>query len=102
MFKVFLDGTYHSTHKTFSEACRNARIQADRYQNSYFTVFEAGEEMDLAYHANSDTLCGVPDYIITPNDGIAHGAISLGSSASSLLRVRLPSHSFGMQEHPLI
>ena len=101
MFKVFLDGTYHSTHKTFSEACRNARIQAERYQNSYFTVFEAGEEMDRVYHANSDTLCGVPDYIITPHDGVAHGAMSLATS-SSLLRVRLPSHLFGTHEHPLI
>ncbi len=101
MFKVFLDGTYHSTHKTFAEACSNARIQSARYQHSYFTVFEAGEEIDLAYHASSDTLCGVPDYIITPNDGIAHGAILLGTS-SALLRVRLPSHTFGMHDHPLI
>lgn len=101
MFKVFLDGTYHSTHKTFAEACRNARIQAARFQNSYFTVFEAGDEIDQAFHANSDTLCGVPDYIITPSDSVAHGAISLGN-ASSLLRVRLPSHTFGTHEHPLI
>lgn len=100
MFKVFLDGTYHSTHKTFAEACRNARIQAERYQNAYFTVFEAGG-IDLAFHANSETLCGVPDYIISPNDGIAHGAISL-ATATSLLRVRLPSHTFGTYEHPLI
>jgi hypothetical protein len=100
MFKVFLDGTYHSTHKTFAEACRNARIQAERYQNAYFTVFEAGD-IDRSFHANSDTLCGVPDYIISPQDGIAHGAISL-ATASSLLRVRLPSHTFGAYEHPLI
>ncbi len=101
MFKVFLDGTYHSTHKTFAEACRNARIQAERYQNAYFTVFEAGDDIDRAFHANSDTLCGVPDYIISPNDSVAHGAISL-ATASSLLRVRLPSHAFGSYEHPLI
>lgn len=101
MFKVFLDGTYHSTHKTFAEACRHARIQAERYQNAYFTVFDAGSEIDRADHANCDTLCGVPDYIISPSDSVAHGAISL-ATASSLLRIRLPSGSFGTHEHPLI
>lgn len=101
MFKVFLDGIYHSTYKSFAEACRNARIQSARYQHSYFTVFEAGEETDQPLHANSDTLCGVPDYIITPVDTVTHGAISV-TTPSSLLRVRLPSHTFGTQEHPLI
>lgn len=101
MFKVFLDGTYHSTHKTFAEACRNARTQAERYQNSYFTVFEAGEDIEHTFYASSDTLCGVPDYIISPHDSITHGAISL-KTPSALLRVRLPSHTFGTHEHPLI
>lgn len=100
MFKVFLDGTYHSTHKTFAEACRSARQQAARYQHSYFTVFEAGEERDQQID-NRDTLCGVPDYIITPTDSVANGAISLGK-ASSLLRVRLPSYTLGAQDHPRI
>ncbi|MEZ5452604.1 MAG: hypothetical protein R3E93_07255 [Thiothrix sp.] len=97
MFKVFLDGTYHSTHRTFAEACRNARIQSERYQHSYFTVFEAMDEIGHPFHANSDTLCGVPDYIITPSENVAHGAISV-PTASSLLRVRLPSHTFGTHE----
>ena len=101
MFKVFLDGVFHSTHSTYVEACRNARIQASRYKNSYFTVFEAPAGMDNVA-TDSDTLCGLPQYIITPNDAVSNGAISLTNS-SSLLRMRLPSTQImTLNEHPLI
>ncbi len=46
MFKVYLDGVYHSTHKTFTGACRYARTQAITNQQAYFTVFEAGDESE--------------------------------------------------------
>lgn len=101
MFKVFLDGVYHSSHRTFAEACRNARSQAIRHQHSYFTVFEANADVDSST-ADSDTLYGLPQYIITPNEPISSGAISL-SRASSLLRIRLPSTQImTFAEHPLI
>jgi hypothetical protein len=101
MFKVFLDGVYHSTHKTFAEACRNAREQADFHQYAYFTVFEAGDEINHSFHANSDTLCGMPDYIITPNNASSKNTISL-QTAASLLRVRLPSQAGIRLDPPLI
>lgn len=101
MFKVFIDGSYQSTHKTYAEACRHARIESDRYKHSYFTVFQAGDDIEQNFHASSDTLCGVPDFIITPNDSISNGSISI-STANALLKVRLPTHSLAMQEHPLI
>lgn len=101
MFKVFLDGVYHSTHKTFAEACRNAREQATRHQYAYFTVFEAGDEINHSFHATSDTLCSMPDYIITPQDALPINTISL-KAAASLLRVRLPSQTVIRLDPPLI
>jgi uncharacterized short protein YbdD (DUF466 family) len=72
MFKVFLDGTYHSTHTTFTDACREARIQASVNQNAYFTVFEAGDEAgELLKKEAEEVMIGVPDYIIFPQTRMA-------------------------------
>lgn len=69
MFNVYLNGHYHSTHETFTGACRHARMEAAKNQQAYFTVFEAGDEHE---HALLDSeyaiMKGVPDYIITPHE----------------------------------
>lgn len=71
MFKVYLDGVYHSTHETFTGACRYARTQANSNKQAYFTVFEAGDSSEqLLLDAEQEVMKGVPAYIITP-----HGAI---------------------------
>lgn len=94
MFKVFLDGVYHSTHKTFTDACRHARMEAALNQNAYFTVFEAGEKTSEMELADADeVMLGVPDYIITP-----HYSTETTTRKSSLgLRMRLPAYSAAAQ-----
>lgn len=68
MFKVFLDGVYHSTHTTFTGACRYARQEAATNQKAYFTVFEAGDENEkLLLEDEKEVMKGVPAYIITPH-----------------------------------
>lgn len=68
MFNVYLDGVYHSTHQTFTGACRHARMEAASNQQSYFTVFEAGDESeDLLLDNEKEVMKGVPDYIIAPH-----------------------------------
>lgn len=68
MFNVYLDGVYHSTHKTFTGACRDARTQAITNQQAYFTVFEAGDESEgLMLDAETEIMQGVPVYIVTPH-----------------------------------
>lgn len=68
MFTVFLDGVYHSTHNTFTGACQHARKEAQRNQNAYFTVFEAGDENEkLMLDDEKEVMKGVPAYIITPH-----------------------------------
>lgn len=68
MFKVYLDGVYHSTHQTFTGACRYARTQASFNQQAYFTVFEAGDENEgLMLDAEKEIMKGVPAYIIAPH-----------------------------------
>lgn len=90
MFKVYLDGIYHSTHKTFTGACRHARMEAAKNQQSYFTVFEAGDENEeLMQDAEGEIMQGVPDYIIAPHSvmpGAGNqrktGAVTLAMAAS--------------------
>ncbi|MEN9501573.1 MAG: hypothetical protein RI964_858 [Pseudomonadota bacterium] len=82
MFKVFLDGVYHSTHDTFHAACRHARKQAALNQGSYFTVFETDEKIQLVQEDSSELMLGVPDYIITP-----HQAETTERRASPVLRM---------------
>ncbi|MEZ5452605.1 MAG: hypothetical protein R3E93_07260 [Thiothrix sp.] len=69
MFNVYLDGVYDSTHQTFTSACRYARQQAVKNQQSYYTVFEAGDEGEemMLLDGERATLQGVPDYIIAPH-----------------------------------
>ncbi len=73
MFKVYLNGVYHSTHETFTGACRYARKQANTNQQAYFTVFEAGDNsaqhmtLDAEQDAEQEVMKGVPAYIITPH-----------------------------------
>ena len=69
MFNVYLDGVYDSTHQTFTSACRYARQQAVKHQQSYYTVFEAGDEGEemMLLDGERATLQGVPDYIIAPH-----------------------------------
>lgn len=81
MFKVFLDGVYHSTHETFTDACRYARNQAAINQAAYFTVFEAGEDSSIIQEDNLEFMQGVPDYIITP-----HSTVNTARRASPVLR----------------
>lgn len=89
MFKVFLDGVYHSSHKTFTDACRHARMEAALNQNAYFTVFEAGEEHEhMDTYDNEEIMIGVPDYIITP-----HSPTHTIRKVSLPLRMRLPAYS---------
>ncbi len=93
MFKVFLDGVYHSSHKTFTDACRHARMEAALNQNAYFTVFEAGEEHEhMDAYDNEEIMIGVPDYIITP-----HSPTHTIRKASLPLRMRLPAYSAAAQ-----
>lgn len=69
MFNVYLNGSYHSTHKTFTGACRHARMEAAKNQQAYFTVFEAGDEHeDALLDSEYEIMQGVPDYIITPHE----------------------------------
>jgi hypothetical protein len=76
MFKVYLDGIYHSTHDTFTGACRYARTQANVNNQAYFTVFEAGDsnEQQLLDDAEQAVMKGVPAYIITPNAAVVQAA----------------------------
>lgn len=106
MFNVFRDGTFIATHKTLADACRFARQQAKTSTNAYFTVFEVDTEVNHCFEAGSDTLWGLPEYIILPKqeeeeNSIIKNAIPL-SEASSLLRVRLPNTLIPMAEHPLV
>lgn len=81
MFKVYLDGVYHSTHQTFTGACRLARMEAAQNQQSYFTVFEAGDENeDFLLDNDSEIMNGVPDYIIAPHTAVpdAHASRKVG------------------------
>lgn len=90
MFNVYLDGAYHSTHKTFTGACRYARMEAAKNQQSYFTVFEAGDENeDILLDGEQEIMQGVPDYIIAPHSVMADadnqrttGAATLAMAAS--------------------
>lgn len=69
MFNVYLNGSYHSTHKTFTGACRHARMEAAKNQQAYFTVFEAGDEHESALlDSEYEIMKGVPEYIITPHE----------------------------------
>lgn len=68
MFNVYLDGSYDSTHETFTNACRYARMQASINQQAYFTVFEAGDTNEKQIlDAEREVMKGVPAYIITPH-----------------------------------
>ncbi|WML90312.1 hypothetical protein [Thiothrix lacustris] len=69
MFKVYLNGVYHSSHETFTGACRYARTQANINKYAYFTVFEAGDKSskEIMMDAEQEVMKGVPAYIITPN-----------------------------------
>lgn len=102
MFKVFLDGTYHSTHTTFTNACREARIQASENQNAYFTVFEAGDEAgELLKKEAGEVMVGVPDYIIFPQTQAAtpirNKAVTEQRRASTV-RVRSQTYSRTMSK----
>lgn len=67
MFKVYINGICHSTHSTFTGACRHARIEAAKHQHAYFTVFEADDMDEPDMMDDEDGLMyGVPAYIITP------------------------------------
>ena len=73
MFKVFLNGVYHSTHETLTGACRYARTQANLNQQAYFTVFEADDKgikqitLDAEQDVEQAVMKGVPAYINTPH-----------------------------------
>ncbi len=82
MFKVFLNGVYHSTHDTFTAACRHARMQASVNQGAYFTVFETDANSSENQEDSSEMMQGVPDYIITP-----HHAETSVRRASPVLRM---------------
>jgi uncharacterized short protein YbdD (DUF466 family) len=99
MFKVFLDGTYHSTHTTFTNACREARVQASVNQNAYFTVFEAGDEAaELLKKEAEEVMVGVPDYIIFPQTRVSAPTRKqpqpvVEQRRASTVRVRSHAHS---------
>ncbi|UJS23897.1 hypothetical protein [Thiothrix winogradskyi] len=40
MFKVFREGVQHSHHSSYEDACRQARIQAEKDQVGIYDVFE--------------------------------------------------------------
>lgn len=98
MFKVFVDGVYHSTYGTFAEACRQAHNQAALHHNSYFTVFAAGETGGQPV-GDSGTLKGVPDYIITPRGKMACRAGELGRALPP--QGGQPHYKFGTNGHSL-
>ncbi|MEN9501572.1 MAG: hypothetical protein RI964_857 [Pseudomonadota bacterium] len=105
MFNVFCDGVYLSTHKTLPKACRHARKQATHHRNAYFTVFEVDDEMSHTFEAGSDTLWGLPEYIIVPQESAAEVAIRNAiplTEASLLLRTRSPAPMGYLAEYPLI
>ncbi len=83
MFKVYLDGIYHSTHDTFTGACRYARTQANVNNQAYFTVFEAGDsnEQQLLDDAEQAVMKGVPAYIITPHAVVVQAAAPVAKTA---------------------
>ena len=87
MFKVFLNGVYHSTHETFTAACRHARMQASVNQGAYFTVFEAEVKTQEMQEDSSEMMQGVPDYIITP-----HQTEAATRRASPVLRINASAH----------
>ncbi|OQX16080.1 MAG: hypothetical protein BWK73_05200 [Thiothrix lacustris] len=67
MFKVYINGSFDSTHETLSNACRYARTQAILDQHAYVTVFAAGKSTKPGLDTEKAMMKGVPAYIITPH-----------------------------------
>ena len=67
MFKVYINGSFDSTHETLSSACRYARTQAILDQRAYVTVFAAGKTTKPGLDTEKAMMKGVPAYIITPH-----------------------------------
>lgn len=67
MFKVYINGSFDSTHETLSSACRYARTQAILDQQAYVTVFAASKTTKPALDSEKAMMKGVPAYIITPH-----------------------------------
>ena len=67
MFKVYINGSFDSTHETLSSDCRNARTQAILDQRAYVTVFAAGKTTKPGLDTEKAMMKGVPAYIITPH-----------------------------------
>lgn len=67
MFKVYINGSFDSTHETLSNACRYARTQAILDQRAYVTVFAEGKGTKPTIDTERAVMKGVPAYIITPH-----------------------------------
>lgn len=70
MFTVLRGGVHHSAHDSYADACRMARIQADKDRQAYFTVHD-GDISKPLYKA--DALHGFSTYIVRPLTPLAMG-----------------------------